>query len=168
MPTISSRPTNQTELWLAFARRGFGRSAASTSTTGNPQFNQNESDPMPDFEAPLRQRDGHFVAPVQTIATPRLTTRASTWATTRRASSPIADTNPATNAPPTALHNNLDDQSHFAPGTYEFVAHAPGYGAVRFREEIRAGQFGTIRLDMAPNVASRSQGATARRATPRQ
>ena len=32
---------------------------------------------------------------------------------------------------------------------------------MRFREEIGAGQFRTIRLDMAPNVASRSQGATA-------
>ena len=75
--------------------------------------------------------------------------------------SPIADTDPATNAPATARHDNLDDRSDFAPGTYEFIVTARGYGAVRFREEIGAGQFRTIRLDMAPNVASRSQGATA-------
>ena len=38
-----------------------------------------------------------------------------------------------------ARANNLDATAAFAPGTYEFVATAPGYGAVRFRRTVRAG-----------------------------
>jgi hypothetical protein len=73
--------------------------------------------------------------------------------------SPIADTDPATNAPGTALHNNLDATATIARGTYELIATAPGYGAVRFRRTVTGDQ--TITLRMAPNVASKANGATA-------
>ena len=150
---------NQNELWLAFARRGFGRSAASSNTTGRPAGNENESDPLPDFEAP-----GQNNATMRFVA--RSTEGGRIDATVfvghyEARVSPVADTDPATNAPATAPTNNLDDRADFAPGTYEFIVTARGYGALRFREEIRPGQFGTLRLDLAPNVASRSQGATA-------
>jgi hypothetical protein len=36
---------NQKELWLEFARHGFGRNATSTNTTAN-----TDTDPTPDFE----------------------------------------------------------------------------------------------------------------------
>ena len=49
----------------------------------------------------------------------------------------------------------------FAPGTYEFIATAPGCGAVRFRETFRAGRRQTVRIQMAPNLASSAAGATA-------
>jgi extracellular elastinolytic metalloproteinase len=151
---------NQNELWLAFARRGFGRNAASSNTTGRPAGNENESDPLPDFAAAVGQNNATLRFVARSTEGGRID--ASVFVGHHEARvSPIADTDPATNAPATALHNNLDDRSDFAPGTYEFIVTARGYGAVRFREEIGAGQFRTIRLDMAPNVASRSQGATA-------
>ena len=59
--------------------------------------------------------------------------------------SPIADTDPATNAPSTASANNLDETATFAPGTYEFIATAPGYGAVRFRKTLRLLHKGSVR-----------------------
>jgi extracellular elastinolytic metalloproteinase len=43
---------NQNELWLAFARRGFGVSATSSNATSN----QNDGDPKPDFESPRHGR----------------------------------------------------------------------------------------------------------------
>ena len=74
--------------------------------------------------------------------------------------SPIADTDPATTAPAGASANNLDATAAFAPGTYEFIATAPGYGAVRFRR--RSGPANpTVNLRFAPNFASTTQGATA-------
>ena len=48
--------------------------------------------------------------------------------------SPIADTNPATMGP------NLDDVAEFAPGTYELLAQAPGYGFLRGREDVPQGR----------------------------
>jgi hypothetical protein len=75
--------------------------------------------------------------------------------------SPIADTDPATNAPATASTNNLDENAVFAPGTYEFIATAPGYGALRFRKTFKANTSPKITLRFAPNLASTSQGATA-------
>ena len=56
--------------------------------------------------------------------------------------SPIADTDPTSNAPATspASTNNLDDTAKFVPGTYEFVANAAGYGHVRFRLTLAAGR----------------------------
>ncbi len=51
--------------------------------------------------------------------------------------------------------------ANFAPGTYEFVANAPGYGHVRFQERFRAGQPRTITIRFADNLASANAGATA-------
>ena len=48
--------------------------------------------------------------------------------------SPIADTNPAT----TGL--NLDDVAEFAPGTYELLAQAPGYGFLRGGTDLPQGR----------------------------
>ena len=75
--------------------------------------------------------------------------------------SPIADTDPATNAPATASAKNLDETATFAPGTYEFIATAPGYGAVRFRRTFKADNNQTITLRFAPNFASTAEGAQA-------
>jgi hypothetical protein len=74
--------------------------------------------------------------------------------------SPIADTDPATNAPSTATTNNLNEKAAFAPGTYEFIATAPGYGAVRFCKTFKAVSNHAIALKFAPNVASSTEDAT--------
>ena len=140
---------NQKELWLEFARHGFGRNATSTNTIAN-----TDTDPTPDFE------------PIGTTpATVTFTARKLNSNTPVAArifvghyearSSPIADTDPATTGP------NLDNVARFAPGTYEFVATAPGYGHVRFREQLREGKNVTITLRFADNWASANAGAVA-------
>ena len=77
--------------------------------------------------------------------------------------SPIADTDPATNAPATTppSANNLDATANFTPGTYEFIATAPGYGAVRFRRTFTADTPARLAIRFAPNWASKGQGAKA-------
>ena len=50
--------------------------------------------------------------------------------------SPVADTDPSTNAPAPGA-NNLDDVAAFVPGTYEFVVQARGYGHLRLRARSR-------------------------------
>jgi hypothetical protein len=140
---------NQKELWLEFARHGFGRNATSSNTTAN-----TDTDPTPDFEAigtssatvtfQARTLEGNTAVPAR-IFVGHYEGRAS----------PIADTDPAT------AGANLDAVAKFAPGTYEFVANAPGYGHVRFRERLRAGLSTTIRIRFADNLASANAGATA-------
>ena len=151
---------NQRELWLAFARRGFGRNAESSNTTGRAAGVESNQDPLPSFAAP-----GHPNGTVtfEALSRPgREPIDARIYVGHHEARvSPIADTNPATNAPASADRDNLDAKALFAPGTYEFIATAPGYGAVRFRREITANSIQRVRLLMAENVASRSQGATA-------
>jgi extracellular elastinolytic metalloproteinase len=77
--------------------------------------------------------------------------------------SPVADTNPATTG------QNLDDRASFAPGIYEFVVHAPGYGHLRLRRNFAAGASTTVTAELPTNRASRSKGppprATARTTT---
>ena len=140
---------NQKELWLEFARHGFGRNATSTNTTAN-----TDTDPTPDFE-PI----GTTPATV-TFTARKLNSNTPVVARIfvghyEARSSPIADTDPATTGP------NLDNVARFAPGTYEFVATAPGYGHVRFREQIREGKNVAITLRFADNWASANAGAVA-------
>jgi extracellular elastinolytic metalloproteinase len=75
--------------------------------------------------------------------------------------SPIADTDPATNAPAGSSTNNLDESATFAPGTYEFVASAPGYGHVRFRRTFEGGTAPRVTIRLEPNLASAARGAVA-------
>ena len=149
------------DLWAAFARRGLGR-FASAPNNGTGRANGVESDvnPLPDFEAVG-----------QSNATVTFQTTAAGGGTAPEARiyvghyearvSPIADTDPGTNAPATATANNLDETAVFAPGTYEFIATAPGFGAVRFRQTFRAGRSQAVRIEMAPNLASKTAGAVA-------
>jgi hypothetical protein len=47
------------------------------------------------------------------------------------------------------------------PGTYEFVANAAGYGHMRFRLTLAAGQTKTVTMSFASNWASKDRGAVA-------
>jgi extracellular elastinolytic metalloproteinase len=152
---------NQSELWLAFARRGLGRFASSTTGTGRVRGVESDTDPLPDFEAP-DQGNATITFDAVSRQTPEPAVPARIYVGHYEARiSPVADTDPATNAPATASTNNLDATATFAPGTYEFVATSPGYGAVRFRRTFRAGVNQAITLHMAPNWASKGQGASA-------
>jgi hypothetical protein len=155
---------NQNELWGAFARRGLGQAAFSTTGTGRANGVEKDSDPLPDFGVPGGNGNNavvHFAAVSRQAPEPAINARIFVGHYEARVS-PVADTDPATSAPANPKNaNNLDETGDFAPGTYEFVATAPGYGEVRFRRTFRAGQEQTITLHLAPNWASKSQGSTA-------
>jgi hypothetical protein len=139
---------NQKELWLEFARRGYGAGATSSNTTAN-----TDTDPTPDFVAV-----GTPSANVRFVARDRsgglVSARIYVGQYEARVS-PIADTNPATSGA------NLDDTASFAPGQYELIANAPGYGHVRFRATFKSNQSRVLTIRFADNVASRFAGATA-------
>jgi extracellular elastinolytic metalloproteinase len=141
---------NQSELWLAFARRGFGMNASSTNTNAN-----TETDPTPDFQSPI-----HPYATVTFNVTTREGGNAPVSARIyvghyEGGVSPVADTDPATSG------SNLDEVAHFVEGVYEFVVNAPGYGHVRFRADLKANSSPTINIRMPTNYASTYQGAVA-------
>jgi extracellular elastinolytic metalloproteinase len=77
--------------------------------------------------------------------------------------SPIADTNPATNATGSGA-NNLDEVARFVvpEDAYEFVARAKGYGHVRFRiDDLVPGETRRVTIKFRANLASKNRGAVA-------
>lgn len=137
---------NQKELWLTFARRGMGRWASSTGS--------DDPDARPNFMTPIAPTTNATVA-FDTVASnarnAHVNARVFVGKYEARAM-PIADTYGATALPSTA---------RFAPGTYEFLVQAPGYGAVRFSRTFTAGQNVKLTVAMPTNWASSSQGAMA-------
>jgi extracellular elastinolytic metalloproteinase len=141
---------NQREIWLGFARSGYGQGAVSSNTTADTDI-----DPTPSFKSPLhdnavikfraRGKDGNTTISNARIYVGHYEARVS----------PIADTNPAT----TGL--NLDDVAEFAPGTYELVAHAPGYGHLRGRKTFHRGENSIVEFRFPTNHAAAAKGATA-------
>jgi extracellular elastinolytic metalloproteinase len=161
---------NQRELWWAFATRGFGRSATvsppplqpappATQLTG-----ADDAQPKAAFDSPHEE---NATVTFRAFASDegRAPVNATVYVGHYEARvSPIADTNPATAGtvvPGLADPNNLDNVALFAPRRYELVAHAPGYGHLRFRARFRPGETRTIDLFFATNWASRHKGAVA-------
>jgi hypothetical protein len=140
---------NQKELWLGFARHGFGVGATSTNTTADTDI-----DPTPDFE-PMHTNPATVEFEVENDDGDDVKARIYVGHYQARVS-PIADTDPATTG---AI--NLDDTAKFAPGTYELIAHAPGYGFHRFRETFKSGKSYDLEVTLPTNWASLTSGATA-------
>ena len=139
---------NQAELWLAFAKRGFGKDASASNTAAD-----TDVDPTPDFASP-RHSNATVTFTAQDEKKQAVPARVYVGKYEARVS-PIADTNPATTG------QNLDATAQFAPGTYEFVVQAPGYGHIRLTRTFGAGQTVTIALPLRTNWASAAKGATA-------
>jgi extracellular elastinolytic metalloproteinase len=146
---------NQEELWLGFARGGFGDGATSSNNSlANLANVESDTDPTPSFRSPehansqitfrVRETGGATIANAR-IFVGHYEARVS----------PIADTNPATTGA------NLDDVAEFAPGTYEVLAQAPGYGFLRGRMTVSRGRDRVVEFRMPTNFASISKGATA-------
>ncbi len=141
---------NQKEMWLGYARQGMGINATAT----NSGLAESDTDPTPDWEAALQApRTVKFEAE-DLDGNAILNARIYVGHNEARVS-PAADTNPATTG------HNLDDTVKFAAGTYELLAHAPGFGFFRFRESFRSGGSETVTIQMAQNWASSASGATA-------
>src|SRR4051794_35716423 len=152
-------PSNQNELWLEFARHGFGEKAFSTNAFGN----HNDRNPIPDFASP-RQNEATVTFKAVAPEDGNIPVHSRVYVGWNEARvSPVADTDPSTPAaaPPAGSAENLDDTATFVPGTYELTANAPGYGHVRFRLTLAAGQAKTVTLSFASNWASKDRGATA-------
>lgn len=148
---------NQAELWLVFARRGFGKGAFSTNTAAN-----TDTDPKPDFASPRHRNATLKFKAVAVDEGNAPITKARLYVGHYEArGSPVADTDPATNAGAPGA-NNLDDVAEFvAPGTYELVAQAPGHGHVRFTLQLNRAAARTVEIRFPTNWASQSKGATA-------
>jgi extracellular elastinolytic metalloproteinase len=135
---------NQAELWRAFAKRGMGGTASSDGV--------DDRDPVPGWSSPLADdeatvtftatgADGSEIEGMQVftgVYEARIT--------------PTAD-----NDPETPVGSSVE----FVPGTYEFLAQAPGYGAVRFTETFGPGEDRVVEVPMRTNLASAANGATA-------
>jgi hypothetical protein len=157
-PTLNW-PSNQNELWLEFARHGFGEKAYSTNTFGN----HDDRNPIPDFASP-RQTEAKVTFKAVAPEDGNIPVYARIYTGWNEARvSPVADTDPSTPAaaPPAGAAENLDETATFVPGTYELTANAPGYGHLRFRLTLAAGQAKTVTLSFASNWASKDRGATA-------
>ena len=151
---------NQAELWLAFARRGLGQDASSTNMVGRTAGVESDTDPLPDFNSPDQAGATATFQALEQGSQTEVPARIYVGHYEARVS-PIADTDPATNAPAGSSTNNLDQFATFAPGTYEFVATAPGYGHVRFRQTFEGGTAPIITIPFEPNLASAARGAAA-------
>jgi hypothetical protein len=102
------RGANQQELWKAFAMRGFGEIA--TSSTESPEVAAaSDTDPMPDFSSPFHA-DATVTFRAAGEAGEPVKARVYVGHYEARVS-PIADTDAATSGSP-----NLDDTASFIPG----------------------------------------------------
>ena len=151
---------NQDLLWQGFALRGFGQFQNTNGTQ--------DTSPTPDFSSPMADNatlnffadnKGNTLVPVN----------AKIYVGDYQArSTQIADTDPSTNPSATPGTNNLDNTAQFIPNTanprwssYNFIAVAPGFGAVRFNvRDLQPGEVRNLTIHFAPNFASSAQTAT--------
>jgi extracellular elastinolytic metalloproteinase len=151
---------NQDLLWQGFALRGFGQFQNTNGTQ--------DTSPTPDFSSPMADNatlnffadnKGNTLVPVN----------AKIYVGDYQArSTQIADTDPSTNPGATPGTNNLDNTAQFIPNTanprwksYNFIAVAPGFGAVRFNvRDLQPGEVRNLTIHFAPNFASSAQTAT--------
>jgi extracellular elastinolytic metalloproteinase len=134
---------NQDLLWNAFAGRGFGEGAVQASSE--------DADPVASFASPYLNEATVTIAPVDPSGGPIAGAQLFVGRYEARVT-PVADTDAA---------STLDAVVELAPGTYELIARANGFGAQRFTLTVRAGQQRTVRLRMPFNRASIARGATA-------
>ncbi|MCA1593627.1 MAG: M36 family metallopeptidase [Acidobacteria bacterium] len=149
---------NQTEIWRAFAKRGFGVDAIVTSGDVG----------IPNFDSPVETNEATitFQAVAQDENNAPVTNAKIIVGQFQARSRAIADTDPATvvdNSTTTTRRQTLNksDTAKFVPGTYDLIVQAPGYGIQRFSRTFTANQTATVVFSLATNIASSSKGATA-------
>jgi len=135
---------NQDLLWNAFATRGLGENAASNTNA--------DANPTPSFASPLATEATLTFAPADEDGQPVAGAQLFVGRYQARAVA-VADTDAGS-----ALGNAVA----LMPGTYEFVARAPGRGLVRVGPlTVTAGQVTDLAVVMPTNLASSASGATA-------
>jgi hypothetical protein len=160
---------NQDLLWQGFAMRGLGQFAQTNPNIGTGgQAGNADTDPTPDFSSPLADNSTlSFFADDK--GNSKIPVDAKIYVGDYQARSvQVADTDPSTNPDGSARSVNLDNTAQFVPNlsnprwsSYNFIAVAPGYGAVRFNvADLRPGEARKITIHFASNYASSTQGAT--------
>ncbi|WP_433306592.1 M36 family metallopeptidase [Actinoplanes sp. CA-030573] len=135
---------NQALLWNAFAKRGLGAGAASNGAA--------DINPTPSFTSPYAPESAVAFKPVDEYGRPVPGAKLFVGDYQARAVA-VADTDPATVLP---------DTVSLVPGTYTFIAQAPGYGEARVRPTtVRSGHPARLTVRLPHNLASGNAGATA-------
>jgi extracellular elastinolytic metalloproteinase len=133
---------NQTQLWHAFASRGMGQTASTTSS--------DDDNPIPGWSSP-KENNGRLT--VTAVDENGAAVKAKVFVGDFEARiTPSADTDSAT---------PLSNSFAIVPGKYDLIANAPGYGHLRFKTTIQAGKTSTVTLHFYTNWASSTKGATA-------
>ncbi|TDO35139.1 fungalysin metallopeptidase (M36) [Kribbella sp. VKM Ac-2527] len=134
---------NQDILWNAFAKRGLGEAAFSNGA-GDPN-------PRPGFTSPFATEATITFRPVDENGQAVPGARLFVGDYQARAI-PVADTDPAT---------PLTNQVSLVPGSYTFIAQAPGFGHARLgATSFAPGQASDLVVQMPRNFASSAGGAT--------
>ena len=151
---------NQDLLWQGFALRGFGQFQNTNGTQ--------DTSPTPDFSSPLADNATlNFFADNKGNTLVPINAKIYVGDYQARATQ-VADTDPSTVPSATPGTNNLDNTAQFVPNasnprwsSYNFIAVAPGFGAVRFNvRNLQPSETRNITIHFAPNFASSSQTAT--------
>ncbi len=129
---------NQDLLWEVFASRGFGKGAKSDTNT--------DADPNPSFQNP-KGRNGKVRFELEGVGGRAVKDGKVYVGDYEARSIPIVASG--------------DGSEVMTPGSYDFVAQAPGFGMRRFRARVHAGDQ-TVTVKMPENLASASNGAKAR------
>lgn len=136
---------NQAELWRAFAHRGMGEFAVTNGNTDN--------EATPNFESAAESNEATVTFSALAPDEGNAAVSAKIYVGRYEARAvPIADTDAGT---------TLGATAKFVPGTYDFIAQAPGYGAFRFTRTFAANQTTTVLALMPTNWASGSKGGSA-------
>lgn len=135
---------NQALLWNAFAKRGLGQGAASNGA--------GDVDPTPSFSSPLSSEATVTFRPVDERGAPVPNAKLFVGDYQARAVA-VADTDPATALP---------DTVSLVPGSYTFIAQAPGHGEARVKPtSFRWPSPARLTVRMPANLASSGAGAVA-------
>jgi Zn-dependent metalloprotease len=134
---------NADTIWTAFAHRGAGASA--TSQGGD------DTDPHPAFDHPAAGRDGTLVGTV---------VDAASGAPVANARVIVGDFE-ARVTPLARTSSTGGFSAKLVSGSYDVTIQAPGYGAQTFKAiAVRADATKRMTLQVAPNLASKANGAT--------
>jgi extracellular elastinolytic metalloproteinase len=134
---------NQDLLWNGFAKRGLGEAALSNGA--------GDANPRPGFTSPFANEATVSFRPVDENG--QAVSGAKLFVGDYQARAvPVADTDPAT---------PLSDTVSLVPGSYTFLAQAPGFGHARLgATSFASGQVSNLAVLMPHNLASSAGGAT--------
>lgn len=135
---------NQDIIWNAFAKRGLGEGAVSNGA--------GDANPTPSFSSPHAREATVTFRPVDENGKAVAGAKLFVGDYQARAVA-VADTDPATTLP---------DTVNLVPGSYTFIAQAPGHGHARVKPtSFKPGKTAKLTVKLPRNVASGTSGATA-------